>query len=87
MTDTYYAGVYWPGRSEPLESYARRAENLFQRLASLDPSLASWFEQAASREAALQGRFTPDAEAIRGLLRKSNYQLGGGGDLLCRLEW
>ncbi|RKG74473.1 immunity 52 family protein [Corallococcus terminator] len=78
MTDTYYAGVYWPGRPEPLESYARRAEILFQRLASVDPSLTHWFEQATTREAALKGRFTPDAGTLRGLLKKSKYQLGGG---------
>lgn len=78
MTETYYAGVYWPGRPESLEACSRRAELLFQRLAVLDPSLASWFEQAASREAALKAHFTPDAATLLGLFQKPKYQQGGG---------
>lgn len=78
MAETYYAGVYWPGRPEPLEAYSQRAESLFQRLASLDPSLAKWFEQATSREAALKGKFTPDAETLLGLFKKKKYQMGEG---------
>ncbi|QAT85388.1 hypothetical protein EJ065_3827 [Corallococcus coralloides] len=78
MTETYYAGVYWPGRPEPLETYARRAEALFQRLASTDPSLAAWYEQARSRESALNSRFSPDALSLQQLLTKAKYQIGDG---------
>ncbi|NOK10791.1 Imm52 family immunity protein [Corallococcus exercitus] len=78
MTETYYAGVYWPERPEPLERYARRAEVLFQRLASTDPSLASWYEQGPSREAALNSRFTPDARSLSQLFAKKKYQIGEG---------
>ncbi|WP_404362060.1 immunity 52 family protein [Corallococcus coralloides] len=78
MTETYYAGVYWPGRPEPLETYARRAEALFQGLASTDPSLATWYEQARSREAALLSRFSPDALSLQQLFAKTKYQPGEG---------
>ncbi|RKH10437.1 hypothetical protein D7V97_13810 [Corallococcus sp. CA053C] len=78
MTETYYAGVYWPGRPESLEACARCAERLFQQLAALDPSLANWFEQATSREAALNARFTPDAGTLLRLFQKQKYQQGGG---------
>ncbi|RKH55123.1 immunity 52 family protein [Corallococcus llansteffanensis] len=77
MTETYYAGVYWPGRPESQEACSRRAELLFQHLADLDPSLASWFEQGTSREAALNARFTPDAGTLLGLFKKQKYQQGG----------
>ncbi|MGE6758977.1 immunity 52 family protein [Corallococcus interemptor] len=78
MTETYYAGVYWPGRPEPLEAYARRAESLFQRWASADPGLASWCEQGPSRATALNSRFSPDARSLHHLFTKKKYQLGGG---------
>ncbi|CAM4467095.1 Imm52 family immunity protein [Corallococcus exiguus] len=78
MTETYYAGVYWPGRPEPLEAYARRAEALFQRLASTDPSLATWYEQARSRESALNSRVSTDALSLQQLFTKTKYQIGEG---------
>ncbi|NNB96051.1 hypothetical protein HI113_19325 [Corallococcus exiguus] len=78
MTETYYAGVYWPGRPEPLETHARRAEALFQRLASTDPILANWYEQARSREPALNSRISPDALSLQQLLKKTKYQIGEG---------
>ncbi|RKG79968.1 hypothetical protein D7W79_09115 [Corallococcus exercitus] len=78
MTESYYAGVYWPGRPEPVETYARRAEAMFQRLASTDPSLATWYEQGRSREAALNSRFTPDARSLSQLFTKKKYQIGEG---------
>ncbi|MHA7631210.1 immunity 52 family protein [Corallococcus sp. M7] len=78
MTETYYAGVYWPGRPEPLATYARRAEALFQRLASTDPSLATWYEQARSRESALNSRISPDAHSLQQLFTKAKYQIGEG---------
>ncbi|RKH67169.1 hypothetical protein D7X96_20145 [Corallococcus interemptor] len=78
MTETYYAGVYWPGRPEPLEAYARRAESLFQRWASADPGLASWCEQGLSRATALNSRFSPDARSLQHLFTKKKYQIGEG---------
>lgn len=79
MVESYYAAVYWIERIEPLESYARRAEALFQGLASCDPTLIRWFEQAESREAALKSQFTPDAQTLLRLLTKKKYQLSPAG--------
>lgn len=78
MAESYYIGAYWPGRIEPRETYAQRACVLFQQLAALDPTLARWFEQANSREAALGSQFTPDVETLLGLFKKKKYQRGGG---------
>lgn len=78
MTETYYSGVYWPGRPEPLEAYSRRAALLFQSLSSVDPSLSRWFEQAASRDVAIHGEFVPRAETLLGLFAKKKYQLADG---------
>ncbi|MFY2563243.1 immunity 52 family protein [Corallococcus terminator] len=78
MTETYYSGVYWPGRPEPLEAYSRRAELLFQSLSSVDQSLARWFEQAASRDAAIKGEFVPRAETLLGLFAKKKYRSADG---------
>lgn len=74
MNESYYAGVYWPGRREPVDAYARRGEAFFQRLALLDPALTQWFEQANSREMALKSQFTPTAAALLGLFGKKKYQ-------------
>ncbi len=78
MTENYYLGAYWPGRREPEESYAQRAEAFLRRLASLDPTLTRWFEQARSREAALASQFTPDADTLVRLFQKPKYQQGAG---------
>jgi hypothetical protein len=44
----------------------------------LDPTLARWFEQAKSREAALKSQFTPDEETLFGLFQETRYQLKPG---------
>lgn len=79
MIETYYAGAYWPGRVETLESYARRAEVFFQLLASADASFTRWFEKAGSRSAALELPFTPDAETMLGLFEKKKYRRDKAG--------
>jgi hypothetical protein len=78
MQETYYAGAYWRGRTESLESYAQRAAELFRLLAPLDAMFSRWFEQANSREKALQSEFTPNAETLLGLFKNKKYQRGGG---------
>jgi hypothetical protein len=78
MTENYYVGAYWPGRREPEESYADRAAVFLRQLASLDPSLTRWFEQAGSREAALASQLTLDSEMLRGLFQKPTYRKGMG---------
>jgi hypothetical protein len=74
MNETYYVASYWRGRSEPLEAYARRAESLFHQLRALDPILTRWFEQAYSREKALQSEFTPELETFLGFFNKRKYK-------------
>jgi hypothetical protein len=74
MNEKYYIGAYWPGRVEPVESYARRAEVFFRGLASSDPAFNRWFEKAGSREAALRHPLMPDAASLLGLFKKKKYQ-------------
>jgi hypothetical protein len=75
MIESYYAATYWPGRIEPLESYAQRAERLFRGLTVCDPVLTHWFEQARSRETALKSQFAPDAEMLLKRFKTKKYQL------------
>jgi hypothetical protein len=79
MIESYYAGAYWPGRVETLESYARRAERFFQQLAAADASFTRWMEKADSRSAALKLQFTPDAETLLGLFKKKKYRRDEAG--------
>lgn len=79
MIETYYAGAYWPGRVETLESYARRAEAFFQRLASADASFTRWLEKAGSRSAALELAFTPNAQTLLGLFEQKKYRRSEAG--------
>ncbi|RKH15249.1 hypothetical protein D7X74_18755 [Corallococcus sp. CA047B] len=78
MNETYYAGVYWPSRGESPEACALRAEALFGQLASLDPTLSPWFEQANSRAAALKSQFVPDEKSFIELFKKKKYQTAPG---------
>lgn len=78
VTEKYYSGAYWPGRTEPVETYARRGEAFFRLLAPLDPTLATWFEQANSRAMALKRQFVPAVEPLSSLFAKQQYQKGVG---------
>ncbi len=44
MTDSYYAGVYWPARLESAEECARRTETFFHLLSQCDEIDARWYE-------------------------------------------
>ncbi|MFP2905229.1 immunity 52 family protein [Pyxidicoccus sp. 3LFB2] len=79
MLEPYYVGAYWPGRVEPLESYARRAESFFQLLAATDETFARWLEKADSRSEALKLQLTPDAETLLGLFKKKKYRRDEAG--------
>lgn len=70
MNEKYYIGAYWPGRVEPVESYARRAEVFFRGLASCDSTFNRWFEKAGSRADALRHAVVPSAESLLGLFKK-----------------
>ncbi|WP_163999688.1 immunity 52 family protein [Pyxidicoccus caerfyrddinensis] len=79
MIETYYAGTYWPGRVETLESYAQRAAHFFRSLAAADETFTRWLEKADSRSAALKLGFTPDAETLLGLFKKKMYRRDEAG--------
>ncbi|WP_164015808.1 immunity 52 family protein [Pyxidicoccus trucidator] len=79
MIESYYAGAYWPGRVETLESYARRAESFFHLLSAADVTFTRWFEKAAGRSEALKLQFTPDAETLLGLFKKKKYRRDEAG--------
>jgi hypothetical protein len=79
MTESYYAGAYWPGRVETVDAYARRAEEFFRLLALVDVTFARWLEKADSRSAALELQFTPDAPTLQGLFKKKKYRRDAAG--------
>ncbi|MBN9684149.1 MULTISPECIES: immunity 52 family protein [unclassified Corallococcus] len=64
MNEKYYLGAYWPGRVEPVESYARRAEAFFRLLAPAEPTFNRWFEKAGSRADALKHPLVPNEESL-----------------------
>ena len=79
MIETFYAGVYWPGRQESAEECARRAETLIRLLAPCDPIYARWFEQANSLKKALQLQFEPTYDTFLRFFRSKKYSEGSFG--------
>ncbi|RUO90796.1 hypothetical protein D7Y11_23150 [Corallococcus sp. AB018] len=73
MNEKYYLGAYWPGRVEPAESYARRAEVFFRLLAPAEPTFNRWFEKAGSRADALRHPLVPGEESLLKLF-KTKYR-------------
>ncbi|RKG49736.1 hypothetical protein D7X30_38840 [Corallococcus sp. AB011P] len=74
MNEKYYLGAYWPGRVEPVESCARRAEVFFRLLAPVEPTFNRWFEKAKSRADALRYPFVPNEESLLNLF-STKYRL------------
>jgi hypothetical protein len=79
MTDSYYAGVYWPARLESAEECARRSVTFFRLLSQCDEIYARWFEQGDSVEEALQREFTPDYATFLRFFQREENQLGRDG--------
>ena len=79
MTESYYAGVYWPARFESAEECARRSVTFFRLLSQCDESYARWFEQGDSLEEALQREFTPDYATFLRFFQREENQLGKDG--------
>jgi hypothetical protein len=79
IPESYYAGVYWPGRKESAEECARRAETFFRLLSCCDSIYTRWFEQANSRKKALQLQFEPTYGALLRFLGSKKYQDGPRG--------
>ena len=79
IPESYYAGIYWPGRKEPAEECARRAEIFFRGLSRCDPLYENWFEQANSRKKALQLQFEPTYETFLRFFGRRAYKEGKDG--------
>jgi hypothetical protein len=67
VIETYYAGVYWGARQEPVEVCARRAQACFQAMALCDPFLGRWFRPARSRKQR-PVLFEPDLPTLQEML-------------------
>ena len=78
MNENYHAGVYWPGRQEPTEESARRAETFFRLVSQCDSTFAQWFEQAETLEEALKLQFEPTRERLVHLFA-TKYQFDNDG--------
>ncbi len=79
MRESFYAGVYWPGRKESAEECARRAETFFRLLSQCDPIYTHWFEQANSLKKALQLHFEPTHDTFLRFFRSRKYNEGSFG--------
>lgn len=78
MSDTYYAGCYWSPRQEPIDACARRAERLFQRIGTLEPTWNRWHLTGSSFEKARQLQVSTDAAAFEALFQKKKNRIGDG---------
>jgi hypothetical protein len=74
LIETYYTGAYWRLRKESPEECGRRAEAFFQALASVDPSLRSWFKQGRSRSEALKHRIETDQPTMEKMFRRGKLK-------------
>lgn len=79
MTESYYAGIYWPARLESAEECARRSVTFFRLLSQCDEIYARWFQQGDSVEEALQREFTPDYATFLRFFQQEENQLGKDG--------
>jgi hypothetical protein len=64
LTETYYAGAYWPARPESAEDCARRARSFFFALAQHNPLFTRWFKPRKARNQ-LPSSFEPDLPTLR----------------------
>jgi len=65
---TFYLGAYWGPRGEPVQGCACRLAELLTVLGGIDPLLASWYQTAGSRKAALKKPVDPTVEELQALL-------------------
>ena len=79
MDESFYAGIYWPARSESAEECARRAVTFFRLLAQCDEIYSRWYEQGDSLEEALEREFTPDHATFLRLFHREEPRLNGAG--------
>lgn len=70
MNEPHYAGVYWGARKESPAQCAERTAKLLAPLASLDSSLARWFQQGRSRKEALKRPIDLALPSLEELIRR-----------------
>ncbi|MGE6758569.1 immunity 52 family protein [Corallococcus interemptor] len=75
VSESYYAGAYWGPRRESSEECARRMGTLLAGLPSVDPSLASWYQQGKSRKDALKKPLRPDPAALELFVRQGKDRI------------
>ncbi|NPC70197.1 hypothetical protein HPP05_10620 [Corallococcus exiguus] len=76
MTDDYYVGAYWLGRSEDAESCATRASNLFDALGRLEPEWQRWHEAGRTFKDASARTFSTDRANFLSLFARKKNRLG-----------
>ncbi|RKG70739.1 hypothetical protein D7V80_04030 [Corallococcus sp. CA054B] len=76
MTDDYYVGAYWLGRSEDAESCATRASNLFDALGRLEPEWRRWHEAGRTFKDASARTFSTDRANFMKLFARKKNRLG-----------
>ncbi|WP_404366748.1 immunity 52 family protein [Corallococcus coralloides] len=76
MTDYYYVGGYWLGRSEDAESCATRASNLFNELGRLEPEWRVWHEAGRTFKEASARTFSTDRANFLKLFARKKNRLG-----------
>jgi hypothetical protein len=69
-TDRFHVRGLWGPRGESLEDCGRRIRSFLDRIEPIHPALATWYEQAGSRRAALNRPIGRDIEAISRLVKK-----------------
>ncbi|WP_164000561.1 immunity 52 family protein [Pyxidicoccus caerfyrddinensis] len=76
MTETYYSACYWPPRSETVEACARRAEDFFHRIGTLEPTWNRWHETGSSFAKARERQVQTDATAFMKRFQKKKNRVG-----------
>jgi hypothetical protein len=67
MKASFYIGVYWGSRAEPLSQVRDKTLQTFQKLAEIDEQFLDWYEGGISRKKALEKRIVFDNETIEKL--------------------
>lgn len=75
VAKTFYLGAYWGPRGEPVQNCAHRLADLLTALGGIDPLLATWYQTARSRKAALRRPVVPSVEQLQALLLAGRSRL------------
>lgn len=78
MSDSFYLGAYWGARRETVEECTDRWVDFLERIASIDSSLATWYERGRSDRDALRRPIDGTRERMHGLLLAGRNRLDSG---------